>query len=105
MKRHPSTIIVDPIDNVRSVVSRVRCCQKLSSIIASYHDGNSPIKQPKYFVADTEDEAFMGFHRLMEMTDMHYPVICKPITACGTPESHHMVFIYIDTFIYCYIAF
>jgi hypothetical protein len=111
LNMNPKTVIVDPIDNVRSVVSRAKCCDILSQIQRRFEEQGvrCPVNQPKYFVADTSSPSFIGFSSMMKQNKMRFPVICKPIKACGTPESHHMVIQYLFdaylTFLLCAILF
>jgi hypothetical protein len=86
---HPRTVVVDPVSCVRSVVSRARTCLQLQSIIGALGEF-APFTQPAHVVIDkvlsTEDTL-----QEMKASGLHFPIICKPVQACGTPHSHSMV--------------
>jgi hypothetical protein len=53
--------------------------------------GNPPFTQPKFVVVGTEQpSAPEDIVRLMGSAGFGFPVICKPVEACGTPNSHSM---------------
>ena len=86
--------IVDPFENVRNVTSRARTINILQELENSIP--NCIFSQPKCFIFNfldpdnlAEQSAVMLLQ--MERLGMKFPVICKPIEACGTPESHFMV--------------
>ena len=86
---HPNTVIVDPIECVRRVISRARTCSHLSNIETTFGD-QCPFTQPTYVIIEVgtsplEIAAKLAGHGLS------FPIICKPIQACGTPSSHNMV--------------
>jgi hypothetical protein len=83
--QHPSTVIVDPFSAVHKVISRSRTCHTLQRLIDSV--SNCPFSQPKFAVA--ESPAIIA--EFIRRSGLRYPVICKPIEACGTPNSHSMV--------------
>eukprot|EP00981_Chlorochromonas_danica_P010688 scaffold3341_cov165-Ochromonas_danica.AAC.3 len=91
LKRNPSTVIVDPISSVRKVVSRARTCSHLKSIEDRLQE-NCPFRQPNFLVIakDDCDEVIL---KALTVRNMTFPLICKPVEACGTPNSHHMVVI------------
>lgn len=88
ISQHPSTVIVDPIASVRKVVSRARTCFHLQSI--ENRLGNQcPFHQPNFLlVGQCSDDELLAEVRAKNMS---FPLICKPIEACGTPHSHQMV--------------
>jgi hypothetical protein len=93
LRHHPNTVIIDPIENVRAVVSRALCSDTLAQIQRKLHaqQRRCPFSQPKYFVADSGTASFVGWAVYMRTHKMRFPVICKPVKACGTAESHFMV--------------
>ena len=91
LKHHPRTAIVDPIDSVRKVISRHRTCQHLSDIEKAMGK-QCPFRQPRYVVF--EDTAVSSSEETLRVLNDHgltFPIICKPVEACGTAISHHMV--------------
>jgi inositol-1,3,4-trisphosphate 5/6-kinase/inositol-tetrakisphosphate 1-kinase len=86
---HPSTVIVDPIECVRKVVSRARTCRHLTAIQDRLRD-RCPFTQPSYVVIEEKlgDEGVLA---MLAQQQLHFPVICKPVQACGTAKSHSMV--------------
>lgn len=90
LRLHPNTIIIDPLSCVENVISRSRVCRVLDSIIGNFvrnFGSFCPFSQPKYLIVDHTEKIYEKF----EQSDLRFPVICKPIEACGTPNSHSMV--------------
>jgi hypothetical protein len=89
LTQHPSTIIVDPIAAVQKVVNRARTCQHLRSIETKL-GAACPFSQPKFIIVNKEknDEDVL---KELAIQNMVFPLICKPLEACGTPNSHSMV--------------
>ncbi len=83
--RHPQTVIVDPLCAVELVVSRVRTIQTIQRLISS--TPKCPFTQPRFAIASSPAD----IKQAMAASGLTYPVICKPIAACGTPGSHAMV--------------
>jgi hypothetical protein len=88
---HPHTIIVDPFSAVHNVTSRLRTSSRLTDLQTRL-GGDCPFSQPKYAVIDigTEPKHVLD---VMAQRNIEFPIICKPIEACGTPMSHNMVVI------------
>ena len=96
LKLNPQTVIIDPFKNVRNVTSRARTVEILREI-----EKSCPIPlfyQPAFIVYDREtaaqtcdEEQPAVMFNMMKQAKISFPVICKPIEACGTPESHSMV--------------
>lgn len=88
---HPKTVIVDPLDAVRKVISRARCCESLANIIKKL-SFRCPFTQPKFVLVESERFDLSGhILDLIAAEGFGFPVICKPVEACGTPNSHRMV--------------
>lgn len=121
MKRHPNAVLVDPIEAVRLVICRNRLCLALQRIISQYepripYDGNAsiegkavernhvkkqrisgnhgclfnypcPFSQPFYVIVNDTSKIV----EIFQSSELKFPVICKPLEACGTPTSHTMV--------------
>ena len=96
LQTHPNTILIDPLDAVKSVTSRQRCCYNLQHIIMNFNilHINYKLTQPKYFIINNISELESNhFLTLMKHESVSFPVICKPVTACGSPDAHSMVVI------------
>lgn len=89
LQHNPQTIIVDPIDSVRKVISRARTCNHLSEIQRHMQD-RCPFTQPRYCVVE-EKQSTADIANQLKALHFSYPIICKPVQACGTPNSHNMV--------------
>ena len=88
---HQQTSIVDPLEAVRKVISRARCCESLAKIINKL-GANCPFTQPRFVLVDAERENLADYiQQMMAIEGFTFPVICKPVEACGTPNSHRMV--------------
>jgi hypothetical protein len=91
---HPGTVVVDPVESVRNVVNRQRTCLCLQAIQRRLLQA-CPFGQPAFAVIEppvfapevVDNEAVMRAHGLV------FPVICKPVKACGTPISHSMMIV------------
>jgi hypothetical protein len=89
LKAHPKTIIVDPLSCVRKVVSRARTCEHLSSLQQRLGE-RCPFTQPKHLLVSSSHSDQDILDELQKRS-INFPVICKPMEACGTPNSHSMV--------------
>ena len=89
LRAHPRTVIVDPIECVARVVSRARTCRHLTAIQDRLR-GSCPFAQPNYVVIEEQlsEEALLA---KLAKEQLVFPVICKPVQACGTAKSHSMV--------------
>lgn len=91
LEYYPKTVIVDSLDAVRKVVSRRRCCEGLANIIERLKS-DCPFSQPNFFIIESEEDASArNVLQLMNQKGIGFPVMCKPVEACGTPNSHKMV--------------
>ncbi len=91
LSSHPQTKIVDPIDNVRKVVSRFRTCGHLDNIETKLGD-DCPFRQPKFLLIDDKQGLSTDdILNLLSDKGITFPIICKPVAACGTENSHCMV--------------
>jgi len=108
MACHPNTILIDSFEAVRIVVSRAStanmidriccsrwayfnfACRRIARILHLPKNISSCLAQPKYFLlqeARSPDQIVSA----MDANGITFPVICKPLSACGTPQSHQMV--------------
>lgn len=115
-ERGYEVVLVDPFEAVANVTSRSRTCETLKGIIqrmsclsspssSSYATSlftslrsqtpamkslKAPFSIPRYILVEREmsDETVL---EAMQENALTFPVICKPVEACGTPNSHSMV--------------
>lgn len=85
LKKNPHTVIIDPFEAVKRVVSRARTSSLLNILIES--NPKCPFEQPRFAVAESPEL----IKDAIKQQGLKYPVICKPIEACGTPSAHSMV--------------
>ena len=77
LSSHPSTVLCDSIDAVRHVITRDTTLRLLESI-------PEPLFAiPSYTLLPSPATG----------SNLSYPVICKPLEACGTPLSHQLAVI------------
>ena len=90
LNRHPDTVLVDPVCAVRKVISRERTCAHLANVYRALGE-KCPFRLPNYVVI--KDASLNGQETLKMISEhnIQFPIICKPIEACGTPISHKMV--------------
>lgn len=100
LKIHPSTVIVDPILSVRKVTSRARTCSTLASIQSKAGEEKCPFNQPKFIMLYEKSSSTSNLDVLSDMKkeNINFPVICKPIVACGTTNSHSMVRFFLNPY-------
>ena len=102
LKLNSSTVIVDPITSVKKVTSRARTCSTLSAIQAGVGIFRCPFNLPKFILLESSSTSQTSRKDASAdvLTSLHnegilFPVICKPVVACGTSNSHNMVPSYI----------
>jgi len=98
LKLHTSTVLVDPIIAVKKVTSRARTCATLALIQNKIGSQRCPFSQPQFIILEALDEnnpvSFQTDSDILEAlenSNLKFPVICKPVVACGTSNSHNMV--------------
>jgi len=101
LRNHPETVIVDPIENVRHVVNRERTSSCLENVFHKIGE-DSTFAQPNFVIfygalstvnGEKNDKDKNCITELMKHSNIQYPVICKPLKACGTADSHKMVIV------------
>lgn len=94
LETYPTTVIVDSLEAVTKVISRERSAKCLQNV-QNMHNKlalKCPFTQPKFVIINNEKEACMEHILvLIKNEGFGFPVICKPVEACGTPNSHRMV--------------
>lgn len=112
IEQHPETVVIDPISAVHTVTSRLRTCDFLDNLVLSLrnkayqlnnvdkegaygcdgpHKFTSPFRQPEYAKVDDIHQ----LRKCIASGKLTFPIICKPIHACGIPSSHLMVRIHL----------
>lgn len=87
---YPDTKIIDPIESVRKVTSRIRTIESIK-VAQSKLGSQSPFTQPNFLHISTNDTSDQAIEELLQSKKIPFPIICKPVEACGTPNSHSMV--------------
>lgn len=88
--------VLDPIAGVEQVINRVSTLKVLQSTYEKYNGpkngsrGSMPCP-PKFIVVEAQGIASQEIWRVIEKAGLRYPLICKPIQACGTLGSHSML--------------
>ena len=93
MKARPKLAVIDSIEAVWKVLSRARTCFTLDTIIKS---SKCSFRQPNYTLIpanNQSDECDIDILSQIIQHNIRFPIICKPVQACGTTISHHMVVI------------
>eukprot|EP00903_Cladosiphon_okamuranus_P011547 g10870.t2 len=99
---HPGTAIVDPVDRVANCINRVTTLELLKEAYRLHGPEGGMPRPPRFTVlhnskksAEDTDEFSLGpsAGRIVpgDRSELAFPVICKPVEACGTRGSHTMV--------------
>eukprot|EP01104_Vermistella_antarctica_P012983 TRINITY_DN3852_c1_g1_i4.p1 TRINITY_DN3852_c1_g1~~TRINITY_DN3852_c1_g1_i4.p1 ORF type:complete len:567 (-),score=63.92 TRINITY_DN3852_c1_g1_i4:43-1743(-) len=87
-KANPSVSVVDPISVQRTVTNRALTSNLVEKVKARLH------KQAHVSVTDGGSCAVDGestnCEAFLNKQGIHFPVVCKPIQACGSTDSHRM---------------
>jgi hypothetical protein len=92
LEYHRGSKLLDPLNSVRMVTSRMRTCSHLSSI-EELLGAASPFTQPKHIFLTSNP---IDNEQLLLDAKLQFPLICKPFEACGTATSHSMAVIMSD---------
>lgn len=88
LKRYPATVMVDSIESVEKVTSRARVCQVIQDILNNLSMiRKSLFRQPKFVIVERHEDLY----EKVSSSHLRFPLICKPIEACGTANSHNLV--------------
>ena len=93
--KNPNVGIVDQIESVGLVVSRLKTSERIANLLTNRLGSNKRhserlealFNQPKFTLVSNGDSDLEG---IMKTNCLSFPVICKPERACGVAESHHM---------------
>ena len=89
LKDHPQTVIIDPFESVKIVISRARTAIMLDIVCSDVYNC---VQQPQYvLIEDVHDLTAPAILEKMQLKSLKFPIICKPLQACGSPTSHQMV--------------
>jgi hypothetical protein len=77
-------VVVDPFDSVKILISRATTTDMLEKIVCA------EFEQPKHMIFH-EPTCPEKIASVMAERGVVYPIICKQLSACGTPTSHQMV--------------
>ena len=88
---HPQTTLIDPIESVQNVLSRKRTCDYLE-ILKEKTSMKSSFQLPKYMILNDQIDDIQIL-QMMDVVGLSFPLISKPIIACGTPNSHLLTII------------
>lgn len=80
--KHPRTVLVDPLESVRGLVSRLRMHEGLRRIAR----GRGVVADRAFLLARTHEDLRLALQR----GALKLPLMCKPVDACGSAESHRM---------------
>lgn len=93
LEAHKEILVIDPLACQKAVVDRSNISaisEKLEIVLG----GVVPLRHPRFAIVDGSDKEVQMtteyITELMRINDVHLPVICKPVQACGTVESHLM---------------
>ena len=94
LARNPRTVILDPLHAVNRVVSRLRTMQSLLSAHTAHHTTTAttappPFQRPNFLFAVNVDSLLSQ----LPLSTLQFPLICKPVAACGAASSHKMAVI------------
>jgi len=88
LSKQKSCICLDPFQNVNVVINRISTLEVLENCFRKYGEGMP--RPPKYIVVYAFEKVDDIKKRVRE-SSMRYPLICKPLKACGTQGSHNML--------------
>jgi len=89
--QHPKVLVVDKVEYQRKVTDRSHMslyCQELEKECPP----EANVHCPHFVIVDHQlhDEGRVDFAGLLREKEISLPVICKPIQACGSAESHYL---------------
>jgi hypothetical protein len=89
LRENPQCMLLDPLASVALATNRVSTLKVLDQVQSDYSLNVKDLPRiPPYVVipSGTSTEALID----MVSSRLHYPLICKPVLACGTSGSHSM---------------
>lgn len=88
LQHNPSIIVIDPISNVRQLLDRHKCYQTIRSTDLYNHG----IFTPNF--CELKYKNVSDIKRDLQMANVTYPFICKPLLGHGSKEAHEMSIIF-----------
>ncbi|CAM9792696.1 unnamed protein product [Chrysoparadoxa australica] len=82
--------ITDPFCSVAKVINRVTAMDTLKAVYQTL--GKSAcVPQPPHYIVVEAGSSPQSIRDQTRRARLRYPLICKPIEACGSPGSHNML--------------
>jgi len=92
VESNSKVVLIDGIDAISNIVSRALTCEILKESLAQRED--RIVHDPKFCVILEEEQSnTLKIAEKMKASNLNFPVICKPVEACGTSASHHLTII------------
>ncbi|CBN77609.1 conserved unknown protein [Ectocarpus siliculosus] len=92
LDRNPKTAILDPIDRVSNCINRVTTLKLLEDAYRRHGAAGGMPRPPRFMVLEDHEPSGPGADGgIVPRNGLAFPVICKPVEACGTRGSHTMV--------------
>ncbi|CAM9580649.1 unnamed protein product [Ectocarpus fasciculatus] len=92
LDRNPKTAILDPIDRVSNCINRVTTLKLLEEAYRRHGAAGGMPRPPRFMVLGDHEPSDPGTDDgMVPRSGLAFPVICKPVQACGTRGSHTMV--------------
>jgi inositol-1,3,4-trisphosphate 5/6-kinase/inositol-tetrakisphosphate 1-kinase len=89
-EEHPCCCLVDPPENIKVVLCRADIAHVLSKCLVGVTTTSGiPVATPKFYVSYESDVNHLAAE--LHQRSFRFPLISKPFTAAGSPESHKMV--------------
>lgn len=88
---YPQTVLFDEVKHIMNVLSRAKTIELLEDIIHTVSMRSCPFSIPSYMIVNPSSISHEHLLLSMNERDLRFPIICKPIDACGTPLSHQLV--------------
>ncbi|ORX44524.1 inositol 1, 3, 4-trisphosphate 56-kinase [Piromyces finnis] len=85
VKNNPNTPVLDPLEVVCKLMDRITANDLLEKVRKTQEEkGNALFKLPDYVIKPLKQE---------ELKDIHFPIMCKRITACSSKIAHEMALV------------
>lgn len=89
---HEDCCVIDPLDNISSVLDRLRMQQILLGLGDLRTDGQCRIRAPHFLKVDDFNDPNIG--ERLSSVDLFLPSIVKPQVACGVADAHDMAIVF-----------
>lgn len=88
-RKHPETVILDPLDNIRFLLDRYQQYRMIAE--SQLSKGGFLFTPPFVHLTSTNIDVNRGRIKRSKIT---FPIVCKPILAQGSQEAHQMCIIF-----------